>query len=137
MARVDQPEILLIEDSPGGRWILRYCLERQGEPFELVTIGDGREALKYLTEAGPGNQPPGVIVVDRFLPKHDGIEIIHAIQRNPALTATRIVYFSEFADTTFMAEGALPGILAREKPKTIDEFDDFSKQLLDLARPAV
>ena len=80
-----QPRILVIEDDPEIRHLLRDYLQRQG--FR-VDIGDGGAALdRFRTTLGE----PDLVVLDIMLPGEDGLSIcrrLRASSRVPILMLT-------------------------------------------------
>lgn len=63
------PTILIVEDDPQIRKWLRNLLEAKG--YQVEEARDGYEALGYLERVRPA-----LVVLDLFLPKVDGLEII-------------------------------------------------------------
>ena len=41
-----KPIIVMIEDNPADVELLRIAFDRLNEPYELVTLDDGEEALR-------------------------------------------------------------------------------------------
>lgn len=67
------PTILVVDDDQQIRAWLRHILESKG--FQVEEAGDGKEALAYLEGA-----EPALIVLDVFMPKMDGLEVISHIR---------------------------------------------------------
>jgi two-component system, OmpR family, alkaline phosphatase synthesis response regulator PhoP len=67
--------ILLVEDDPGVRDIVKIALEREGMAVEVV--GDGESALKRLGSF----RSPDLVVLDIMLPGIDGITVCQEIRR--------------------------------------------------------
>lgn len=68
------PNVLIIEDRPDIRLVLRRQLEPAG--YEVREAEDGVQGLKEY-EA----QPADVVVVDLFMPVKDGLETIRDLRR--------------------------------------------------------
>ncbi|HKX62429.1 MAG TPA: ATP-binding protein [Verrucomicrobiae bacterium] len=66
--------LLLVEDDPAMRDILRKVLER--ERFSVVTAGDGQEALESIRR-----HLPDVILMDLEMPGMDGSSALEQIRR--------------------------------------------------------
>jgi DNA-binding response OmpR family regulator len=67
-------QVLVVEDEPHIRDLV--CLHLGLEGYECVPIGDGREALKVLTD-----RPFDLVVLDVMLPGVDGVTICRAVRR--------------------------------------------------------
>lgn len=70
--------VLLAEDDPANRFMLRTYLERLG--VEVRTAGCGTEALRLL-----GMQRFDLVVLDIVLPRMDGLEVLRRLrsERHP------------------------------------------------------
>src|SRR5258706_14280800 len=88
--------ILIIEDNPGDVFLLRHALETIDENFELKVLADGEQALRFVQEHRLGLHPPDpcVIVLDLHLPKHDGMAVLRALKRPPALEHIGVLLLS-------------------------------------------
>lgn len=107
------PRVLLADDYPDIRGLMRFQLEKAG--FEVVgEAGDGASAVALAIE-----QVPDVVVMDLAMPVMDGLEAI------PMMRATapgmRIIVLSGFSTGT-VAEQALAAGASRfvEKSRQLD-----------------
>ncbi len=83
--------VLLADDTPEMRLLLRVTLESDGR-FEVVAdASDGREVLALL-EA----HEPDLLVLDMAMPEMDGLEVLNEI-RNRGLRL-KVLAFSGFDD---------------------------------------
>jgi signal transduction histidine kinase/DNA-binding response OmpR family regulator len=77
LARYCRPEaprpVLVVEDDPATRDVLRRTLDRAGYP--VIEAENGRAALERLAEA-----PPGVILLDLMMPEMDGFEFLRELR---------------------------------------------------------
>jgi PAS domain S-box-containing protein len=71
---VRDSNLLLVEDDPAMRDILRNILER--ERFSVMTAGDGREALESMRR-----HVPDVVVMDLEMPGMDGSTTLEQIRK--------------------------------------------------------
>lgn len=77
-------KILIADDEPDLRDMVRYNLETQG--FEVITAGDGVEALdKAIRER------PHLIVLDVRMPKMSGFEVARRLRQTDAIAETPII----------------------------------------------
>ena len=66
--------ILVVDDDPKIVALVRAYLVRAG--FDVITAGDGREALRLICE-----RRPRLVVLDLMLPELDGIEVTRLARR--------------------------------------------------------
>ncbi|MFN7919705.1 MAG: response regulator transcription factor [Bryobacteraceae bacterium] len=84
-------KILVVEDDPDVRLLLRYNLEREG--FEVVSSETGADAVDLCL-----TQNPDVVLLDIVLPAGDGIEICRQIRHNPLLYKLPVIFLSAKAE---------------------------------------
>ena len=87
--------ILLVEDNPYDVELTLEALADYNVANEVVTVGDGAEALDYLYRRGAfANRPegnPATILLDLKLPKVDGIEVLRTIKADEELKIIPVV----------------------------------------------
>lgn len=66
--------VLIIDDEPGMRAIMRRALEHAGHA--VVAASNGAEGLKRISEA-----PIDIVVTDLLMPELDGIELIFNLRK--------------------------------------------------------
>jgi len=87
------PTVLLVDDEPTVRRILRRTLERLG--YAVQEAEDGAEALALLDEG----TEVGLVLTDTVMPKVDGWELIREVRRrHPTLPIIRMSGFAEPPD---------------------------------------
>jgi chemotaxis family two-component system response regulator Rcp1 len=79
--------ILLIEDNKADIRLIEEALKTTSLAYQMITVRDGVEAIKYLYQQGEYiNQPhPDLILLDLNLPKKDGREVLAEIKSDPNL----------------------------------------------------
>ena len=80
--------ILAADDSRLNLMVLKALLKGMGD-FEVVSAGDGQEALKILES--PSEKPFDLVLTDMWMPNLDGEGLAKAIRANPALANLRVV----------------------------------------------
>ena len=73
-----QPRILLVDDEPDIRELLRVSLSQAG--FAVETASDAEEVFNALRRARPD-----LLILDLMLPDRSGTEICREIRSDPAL----------------------------------------------------
>ena len=76
--------ILLVEDAPDTREVLRLLLQREG--YEVLTAEDGLSAVEIALR-----ELPDAIIMDMSLPVLDGYNAARVIRREPALSAVPLI----------------------------------------------
>jgi len=69
MKRPQSVRVLVVDDNPDMRSLVKLVLERAG--FEAQVAADGQRALDLQRE-----RPADVLITDIFMPESDGIELI-------------------------------------------------------------
>jgi signal transduction histidine kinase/DNA-binding response OmpR family regulator/HAMP domain-containing protein len=72
LVRRDGP-ILIVEDDPGAREMIRQTIEKMSLPG--AEASDGRQALTWLG----AHSPPAMILLDLMMPEMDGFEVLDAL----------------------------------------------------------
>ena len=73
--------ILVVDDEPDQRFMLRRIFERAGH--EVAEADDGAAALRAITR-----QPPDLLVTDMMMPIMEGEELIRRLRGEPATAAS-------------------------------------------------
>ena len=68
------PRILIIDDDPQARALLRQALERAGHT--VLEAADGQEGLQYYRAS-----PTDLIITDILMPEREGLETIMALRK--------------------------------------------------------
>ncbi|MGD9341356.1 MAG: response regulator, partial [Chromatiales bacterium] len=77
-------KILIVEDDPDTRVVLRRTLEREG--FAVVEAGDGREGLQAVRESSPN-----LVLLDLMMPVMDGFEFLTTLRRDRSERALPVI----------------------------------------------
>lgn len=71
--------LLIVDDEPDLRWVLRGLFEDEG--FEVQEAEDGEQALEQLRAADDAGQLPDVVLTDMRMPKVSGLELLRDVRR--------------------------------------------------------
>jgi PAS domain S-box-containing protein len=99
------PTILLVEDNPTTRKMLRVTLAAEG--YRVVEAGDGRAALAAAEKA-----LPDFVLQDLILPDMDGLELLRRLRALPGAAALPIVALSGFLSRLEESQGKPGGFTA-------------------------
>ena len=72
-----RPKVLLVEDDANLVELIRYNLDAEG--FDIVSTGDGEEALLLAEE-----EQPDLVILDWMIESLPGIEVCRRLRRAPA-----------------------------------------------------
>jgi CheY-like chemotaxis protein len=97
----DPPLILLVEDDPNARLVLRFSLCNKGYPVEEAE--DGKAATEKLERMNPG-----LVLTDLQMPVMNGIALVQYIRRFRRLQSLPILVMTAF-DTMLSAEALRSG----------------------------
>jgi len=92
-----RPCLLVVEDNDDLR---TYLSEILADEYSVIEIASWREVFERLK----GKVPPDMILMDRMLGDHDGIEILKEIQRTLELQSLPLVFLSGLAGSNHRIE---------------------------------
>jgi adenylate cyclase len=98
----EPPLILVVDDVPDNVDILQMRLESQG--YEVVTAGDGVEAIKKTREL-----LPDLVLLDIMMPKMDGIETVKRLKSDATLPFIPVILVTAKADGRDVVAGLESG----------------------------
>lgn len=111
-----QSRILIVDDSPVNRAVLKAMLARCGMT-DVVLAENGREALAALKN-GPHFD---LVFTDLWMPEMDGHELVHAIRTDAKLSRLPVYLVTADVEARSQAESkGFTGILL--KPITLDKL---------------
>lgn len=118
--------LLIAEDNPDTRSLLRWLLESEG--FDVTTAEDGAAALKFLDLT-----QPDVILTDLMMPQVDGIELIRRVRGSSDLANIPIVALTAYG-SNYIAQAKNAGANATlRKPEDLDQLVDTINQFIPQA----
>jgi CheY-like chemotaxis protein len=92
-------EILLAEDNPADVTLVREALERQHLSYTLYVMKDGAETIAFLTERDTPDTPPiDLLLLDMYLPKFDGEEILRRLRSSEQNAQTPVIVMTVSTD---------------------------------------
>ncbi|MEZ5729777.1 MAG: response regulator [Burkholderiaceae bacterium] len=98
-----QPRVLVVEDQPDIRKLLKFLLETRG--MQVATVGDGRSATEMI-DTWPA---PDLILMDRMLPYVSGDDLIRQVRADETWGKVPIVVVSAKARSEEIQESMHDG----------------------------
>ena len=118
--------VVLVDDTPDIRLLLRTALEAGGRFRVVAEAGDGSAGIDAVART-----QPDVVLVDLAMPVLDGLEALPALRR--VCPGARLVVLSGFDGARVLARASSAGADAYIQ-KGLDPWD-LEEQLLRIARP--
>jgi CheY-like chemotaxis protein len=93
------PSALLVEDDSNDQMLLRRALSQVAPRVSLRVIADGPSAIEYLSEfagsvRGEVQQQLFFVLLDVYLPRKSGWEILRWIKGQPTLAGVPVVLWT-------------------------------------------
>ena len=106
----DLSKILVVDDEPAQRFLLRRIFERAGH--EVTDAGDGAAALQAV-----GESPPDLVVTDMMMPVMGGAELIRRLRCDPATAGIPILAASGDPHLADGADAVMAKPYAWQRPR--------------------
>ncbi len=120
--------VLLAEDDAASRRLIEAFLNRGG--YRVLIAEDGKQALEVLEQT-----TPDLVLLDRKMPKLDGMAVCRWIQANSRLVDVPVVFLTALTDPVASAEGfAVGGVDYVRKPVVGVELLARIRNHIELAR---
>jgi DNA-binding NarL/FixJ family response regulator len=118
------PGILIVDDNPSIRYLLRICVESKTGFAVCGEAGHGVEAIEKARQL-----QPDLIILDLSMPVMNGAEAAVILKRS--MPQVKIILFTMHADNVGKALGAAVGIdLTLSKSDGLLKLDEHVKTLL-------
>jgi len=126
--------ILYAEDNHLDVELTMEALKEKNVANPIVSVGDGVEALEYLSCEGiyKGRKPvnPGLILLDLKMPRMDGLEFLSIVKKDIKFKRIPIVMLTSSREEKDLIIGYDLGVNAYVvKPVDFDTFADIVKQI--------
>jgi excisionase family DNA binding protein len=118
--------ILVVEDDPDLRRLYGLKLRHWPMQPEVLTAGDGYEALVLL-----GLHRPDMLIADLQMPGLDGFRMLRTIEGAPELAAMKTIVVSGLDPEDIEQRGSVPaGIPILPKPVPFDRLATLAGQIV-------
>ncbi len=121
------PHVVLVDDSPDARRLIRRILQSQGN-FTIQEAESGKQALKLIK-----NELPDLIILDLMMPEMDGFAVLDALKSSPD-TASIPVIVSTAKELTVEEKEKLKGQIQALLQKGDFLNDEFLEEVNSLIR---
>ena len=101
----EHKKVLVVEDSPTTRKVIKITLERSG--FVVVEAVDGVDALAKIND-----ENPDIILLDLMLPKLDGYGILSVLKQNSKLKKIPVIMLTSRDSLKDRIKGRLSSVSA-------------------------
>jgi CheY-like chemotaxis protein len=115
--------ILIVDDDPSTRFVLRLILEREGH--EIIEASDGVKALEILSS----DPLPDIVTSDLMMPMMSGFELVHRLRSEARTLAVPIVVVTSNPDAalSLASAGLVSSIVS--KPFTAASFVESIREV--------
>ncbi|EPC03376.1 chemotaxis protein CheY [Litchfieldella anticariensis FP35 = DSM 16096] len=122
------PRVLVVDDEPNIVLSLEFLMQQAG--FDVVTAGDGEQALARVAE-----QAPDLILLDISLPGISGFDVLEQLRADPVHARLPIIMLTAHGREVEREKGmALGADDYVTKPFSTQALVDKVQALLDEAR---
>ncbi len=121
--------LLVVDDDPGLRTLLRRMLEREG--YAVIEADNGRVALEQVRA-----RAPGAILLDLMMPEMDGFEFLEQLRRDDARREVPVIVLTA-RDLTPEDHRRLNGSVERILQKGAYGRDDLQAEVRRLVRASI
>ena len=116
--------LLIADDDPDLRLLLQTTLEDPA--YRILEASDGESALQLVKQ-----ERPDVVILDRMMPKLDGLEVAQAVLADPAIRHIPLILLTAMDPPAVGAGEPAPEVFAY----LVKPFSPL--QLLDTVRQAL
>ena len=128
MATDTAARILIVDDEPTTRLVLRHKL--QGRGYEVSEAQDGMQAMRLAS-----SNRPDCILLDYMMPRLDGISTLQLIRDNADLRWTPVVVLTAYSDAEKRDKFASLGASVLMKPFAFEALYEALDHALLWRRP--
>lgn len=121
--------VLVVEDDPNMRDLLRRMLKREG--WKVNEAENGRVALERISETRPS-----VILLDLMMPEMDGFQFVNELRKRKACRSIPIVVITA-KDITIEDQLRLDGYVEKILKKGMYTKEELLSEVRDLVKAAI
>ncbi|MEL6787735.1 MAG: response regulator [Cyanobacteria bacterium J06607_15] len=134
--------ILLVEDNPDDRELMKLAFAQGEIPHNLIVVADGIEALNYLHSQAEEqknvaqfddrniNTMPALVMLDLNLPRINGIEVLKRIRADPRTRIIPVVIISSSNEPQDLIDSYINGCNSYiRKPMHFTQLQTFVREI--------
>jgi len=84
-------KVLVVDDDPDAREIVRFVLEAEG--YEVIEAEDGQMGVEMVRSLNPD-----LVIMDMMMPRKDGFVACMELKKDPYLSKTPVIMLSGIED---------------------------------------
>ncbi len=117
--------LLIADDDPDLRLLLQTTLEDPA--YRILEASDGESALRLIRQ-----EQPDVVILDRMMPKLDGLEVAQAVLADPAIRHIPLILLTAMEQPAADSGEPVPAVFAYlVKPFSPLQLLETVRQALD------
>ncbi len=122
--------LLIADDDPDLRLLLQTTLEDPA--YRILEASDGESALHLVRQ-----EQPDVVILDRMMPKLDGLDVAQAVLADPAIRDIPLILLTAMEQSAAVGGEPVPAVFAYlVKPFSPLQLLETVRQALDGTSPA-
>jgi signal transduction histidine kinase/response regulator RpfG family c-di-GMP phosphodiesterase len=99
-------QVLIIDDTPADRQLLRRTIETAQESYQVIEAGDGKQGVDIIQE-----QRPDLIILDLLMPEMDGFAVLEVLKTDQEMRRIPIIIVTA-KDLTAQEQAEINGHVA-------------------------
>lgn len=120
--------IVIVDDDPDDCEILATALKEGYDNMNLLTFSEPDVFLQFI-EAAP--EIPNIIVLDMYMPKLNGLEVIDKMKQNPNISDIPIVILSSITTVSSLNSIENPNLIKSfVKPISLMEYSVLADKIV-------
>ncbi len=117
--------LLIADDDPDLRLLLQTTLENPA--YRILEASDGESALHLVRQ-----EQPDVVILDRMMPKLDGLDVAQAVLADPAIRDIPLILLTAMEQSAAVGGEPVPAVFAYlVKPFSPLQLLETVRQALD------
>jgi threonine synthase len=121
------PRILIVDDYPDARRLIRRILQAQGN-YSILEAGSGKEAIQISQR-----EIPDLIILDLMMPEMDGFSVLDSLKANPETEPIPVIVVTA-KELTPMERDRLQGQIHALMQKGEFMNDEFIEEINELIK---